>query len=74
MKTELNKMKREHDLTIIRSNVKTVTQIEVKAVEKDKNKRNKMVHSALKQLEGGKEELRRLHGHLIDATWSMSDT
>ena len=70
MKTELNKMKREHDITIVRPSEKTVTQIEVKAVEKEKNRRNKIVQSALKQLEGGKEELQRLHGHLLDATWS----
>ena len=70
MKTELNKMKREHDITIVRPREKTVTQIEVKAVEKEKNRRNKIVQSALKQLEGGKEELQRLHGHLLDATWS----
>ena len=55
MKTELNKMKREHDITIVRSSEKNITQIEVKAVEKEKDRRNKTVQSALKQLEGGKE-------------------
>jgi 2C-methyl-D-erythritol 2,4-cyclodiphosphate synthase len=67
----LNKMKREHDITIVRPEFKTVAQIEVKAVGKDKTKRHKIVlESALKQLKGGKEELKRMHGHLLDTDWS----
>ena len=39
-------------------------------MEKERNHRNRTVQSALKQLEGGKVEFKRLHRHLLDATWS----
>ena len=32
---------------------------------------NQIMEYALKQLQGGKEEARRLHGHLLDAYWSF---
>ena len=31
---------------------------------------NQEVHKALKQLDGGKEEMLRAHGHLLDSEWS----
>jgi hypothetical protein len=62
MNTELNKTKREHDFTIARPSFKAVVQVEVKAAEGTIQNQCRMVQSALDQLAGGKEELRRLHG------------
>jgi hypothetical protein len=50
MRKEFNKHKREHDLTVVKPHHKAVLQMEVKAVTSDKNHREKVVMSAIKQL------------------------
>ena len=67
MLKNLNKKKKEHDITFIKPHHKTVGHVEVKAMT---DLQNQEVTNALKQLEGGKEEMLRVHGHLLDPNWS----
>ena len=57
-------------MVIIYPKHKTVMQIEVKAVKQGKDL-NSPVTSAIKQLEGGVEELNRIHGHVLDHSWKF---
>ena len=67
MLKKLNKSKKEHDIIFVKPNHKTIGHIEVKAMT---DLQNQEVTNALKQLEGGKEEMMRVHGHLLDPNWS----
>ena len=67
MLKNLNKKKKEHDITFIKPHHKTIGHVEVKAMT---DLQNQEVTNALKQLEGGKEEMLRVHGHLLDPNWS----
>ena len=71
MGTELSTYKREHDIILLRPEYKALLQVEVKAMKDNVGRINQIMESALKQLQGGKEEARRLHGHLLDAYWSF---
>ena len=51
----------------IKPHHKTIGHIEVKAMKKQQNHE---VTKALEQLEGGREEIKRAHGHLLDTEWS----
>ena len=68
MRKGLNQHKREHDIVFIRPKYKTVVHIEVKAMQ---DIQIQEVTKALKQLEGGKEEMGRIHGHVLDAGWAF---
>ena len=67
MSKKLNRSKKEHDIIFVKPHHKTIGHIEVKAM---KELRNQEVKKALSQLEGGKEEMLRAHGHLLDSDWS----
>ena len=67
MKKNLNQMKKEHDLVFIRPASRTIGQFEVKAM---RDKANGEVLDALNQLRGGKDELARVHGHVLDHQWT----
>ena len=68
MMKELNKSKKEHDIIFVKPHHKTIGHIEVKAMTE--LQQSKEVNKALDQLEGGKEEMLRVHGHLLDPSWS----
>ena len=68
LKRELNKSKKEHDIIFIKPHHKTIGHVEVKAMM-NLDKKNE-VTSALKQLESGRDEMLRAHGHLLDFEWS----
>ena len=68
MGTELSAYKREHDIVLLRPEYKALLQIEVKAMKDNVGKMNQIIEYALKQLQGVKEEVGRLHGHLLDAS------
>ena len=68
MRREQNKNKKEHDIIFIKPHQKTIGHVEVKAMV-DPNQTNE-VTSALKQLMGGRDEMLRAHGHLLDSEWS----
>ena len=68
LRRELNKSKKEHDIIFIKPHHKTIGHVEVKAMI-DLDQKNE-VTSALKQLEGGRDEMLRAHGHLLDSEWS----
>ena len=67
MSKKVNHSKKEHDIIFIKPHHKTIGHVEVKAME---NLQNQEVNNALNQLEGGKEEMLRAHGHLLDSSWS----
>ena len=67
MRKELNRNKKEHDIVFIKPEHKTVAHSEVKAIQDNKTRE---VTNALKQLEGGKKEMARIHGHVLDAEWT----
>ena len=67
MSKKLNMRKNEHDTIFIKPHHKTIGHVEVKAMRDFKNNE---VKKALDQLEGGKEEMLRAHGHLLDSDWS----
>ena len=67
MSKKLNKTKKEKDIIFVKPHHKTIGHIEVKAMT---DLQNHEVTDALKQLEGGKEEMLRVHGHLLDPNWS----
>jgi len=67
MTKNLNQMKKEHDLVFIRPASRTIGQFEVKAMQ---DKANGEVLEALKQLRGGRDELARVHGHVLDHQWT----
>merc|ERR1719278_781420 len=68
MSKKLNMMKKEHDIIFIKPHHKTIGQVEVKALATIQQSGE--ITSALNQLEGGKEEMLRVHGHLLDSDWS----
>ena len=63
---KLSLIKKEHDIIFVKPHHKTIGQIEVKA----KDQKNGEVLKALEQLEGGRQEMLRTHGHLLDYEWS----
>ena len=67
MSKKINKTKKEKDIIFVKPNHKTIGHVEVKAMT---DLQNQEVTNALKQLEGGKEEMLRVHGHLLDPNWS----
>ena len=67
MEKKLNMSKKEHDIVFVKPHHKTIGHIEVKAMT---DVQNQEVRKALDQLAGGKEELLRAHGHLLDTEWS----
>ena len=67
MLKKLNKSKKEHDIIFVKPHHKTIGHVEVKAMT---DLQNHEVLKALDQLEGGKEEMLRAHGHLLDPNWS----
>ena len=67
MTKNLNQMKKEHDLVFIRPASRTIGQFEVKAM---RDKANGEVLEALNQLRGGRDELARVHGHVLDHQWT----
>ena len=67
MTKNLNRMKKEHDLVFIRPESRTIGQFEVKAM---RDKSNREVLEALNQLRGGRDELTRVHGHVLDHQWT----
>ena len=67
MTRQLNMSKKEHDIIFIKPNHKTIGQIEVKAMTELQSQE---VSKAIQQLAGGKEEIMRVHGHLLDPEWS----
>ena len=67
MKKRLNEIKKEHDIVFFKPHQKTVGQIEVKAME---NLQSHEVTKSLEQLEGGRKEMARAHGHVLDREWS----
>ena len=67
MTKELNKMKKEHDQIFILPASRTIGQFEVKAM---RDKSNGEVLDAINQLKGGRDELARVHGHVLDAQWT----
>ena len=67
MLKKLNRSKKEHDIIFIKPHHKTVGHVEVKAMTE---LHNREINKALDQLEGGKEEILRVHGHLLDPNWS----
>jgi len=67
MTKNLNRMKKEHDLVFIRPASRTIGQFEVKAM---RDKSNREVLEALNQLRGGRDELARVHGHVLDHQWT----
>ena len=64
---KLNRSKKEKDIIFVKPHHKTVGHVEVKAMT---DLQNHEVLKALDQLEGGKEEMLRVHGHLLDPNWS----
>ena len=66
MKKRLNEIKKEHDIMFFKPHQKTIGQIEVKAME---DLQSHEVRKSLEQLEGGREEMARAHGHLLDCDW-----
>ena len=68
LRRALNKIKKEHDIIFVKPHHKTIGHVEVKAMT-DLDQKNE-VTSALKQLEGGRDEMLRAHGHLLDSEWS----
>ena len=66
MKKRLNEIKKEHDIMFFKPHQKTIGQIEVKAME---DLQSHEVRKSLQQLEGGREEMARAHGHLLDRDW-----
>ena len=67
MLKKLNKNNKEKDIIFVKPHHKTIGHVEVKAMT---DLQNQEVTNALKQLEGGKEEMLRVHGHLLDPNWS----
>ena len=67
MRRELNRHKREHDIVFIRPKPKSIIHIEVKAMQETESQE---MTKALKQLQGGKEEMSRIHGHVLDDGWT----
>ena len=67
MKKRLNEIKKEHDIVFFKPHQKTVGQIEVKAMQ---NLQTHEVTKSLEQLEGGRKEVARAHGHVLDRDWS----
>ena len=67
MKKRLNEVKKEHDIMFFKPHHKTIGQIEVKSME---NLRTHEVTKSLEQLEGGRNEMARAHGHVLDRDWS----
>ena len=67
MLKKLNMSKKEHDIIFVKPHHKTIGHIEVKAMTALQNHE---VLKALDQLKGGKEEMLRAHGHLLDPNWS----
>ena len=68
MSKKLNTVKKDHDFIFIKPHHKTIGQAEVKAMAT--LQQSGEITSALNQLEGGKEEMLRAHGHLLDSDWS----
>ena len=68
MSKKLNMVKKEHDIIFVKPHHKTIGQVEVKALAT--LQQSGEITSALNQLEGGKEEISRAHGHLLDSDWS----
>merc|ERR1711863_139647 len=68
MSKRLNMSKKEHDTVFIKPHHKTIGHVEVKAIAT--LQQSSEVKKALDQLEGGKEEMLRAHGHLLDSDWS----
>ena len=67
MLKKLNKNNKEKDIIFVKPHHKTIGHVEVKAMT---DLQNHEVLKALDQLEGGKEEMLRVHGHLLDPNWS----
>merc|ERR1712218_172107 len=67
MLKKLNTVKKEHDIIFLKPHHKTIGQVEVKALAT--LQQSGEITSALNQLEGGKEEMLRAHGHLLDSDW-----
>ena len=67
MSKKLNRCKKEHDIFFVKPHHRTIGQVEVKAIA---DLQNHEVLKALEQLEGGKEEMLKVHGHLLDPNWS----
>ena len=59
MLKKLNKSKKEHDIIFVKPHHKTIGHVEVKAMTE--LQQSNEVTNALKQLEGGKEEMLRVH-------------
>ena len=68
MSKKLNNTKKEKDIIFVKPNHKTIGHVEVKAMTE--LRQSYEVNKALDQLEGGKEEMLRAHGHLLDSDWS----
>ena len=68
MVKDLNKSKKEHDVIFVKPHHKTGGHIEVKAMKE--LRQSSEVTNAINQLAGGKEEMKRAHGHLLDQEWS----
>ena len=73
MRLQLNKSRKEHDILIILPKYKTVIQIEVKAVKPTTSEKVqvKETQNAMNQLRSGCEELKRIHGHVLDNEWNF---
>jgi hypothetical protein len=67
MKKKLNQSKKEHDVIYIKGDCRTIGQFEVKAMD---TKQTGEVKEAIKQLRGGRDELARVHGHVLDTQWT----
>ena len=67
MKRKLNMNKKEHDVVFLKPHHKTIGHFEVKAMV---DQQTGEVKNALNQLKGGKEEMTRAHGHVLDEDWS----
>ena len=67
MTKQLNKMKKEHDHIFVLPACRTIGQFEVKAMQE---KSNREVLEAMNQLKGGRDELARVHGHVLDHQWT----
>ena len=73
IRLQLNKNRKEHDVLVIVPKYKTVIQIEVKAIEPNTTEKVQVreTQNAINQLSGGCEEIKRIHGHVLDDDWSF---
>ena len=68
LRKDINQKTKEHDTLLVHPSQKSILHAEVKAVDISKNT-SPPINSALAQLRGGLEELRRLHGFVLDQDW-----